>query len=234
MTVAIIRFGGSNCDRDVHAALTHLGIDAEIIWHEDALPDHLDGIVIPGGFSYGDYLRAGAMAAHSPIMDAVRAAAAGGLPVLGICNGAQIGAEAGLVDGAFTDNATGRFRCDHVHVRVETTASPFTTAYADGAILRLPIAHGAGRFVADAATVEHLETTDRVLLRYCTPDGEITAAANPNGSAANIAGVLGEQRTVAVTMPHPERATLPALGSTDGQGLLGGFGQPQPSPAAEP
>lgn len=223
MTVAVIRFGGSNCDRDTLLALEHLGFDAGIVWHEDGLPTDLDGVVVPGGFSYGDYLRAGAMAAHSPIMEEVRAATSDGLPVLGICNGAQICAEAGLTPGAFTVNASARFQCEHVHIRVETTDSPWTRHLEVGDVIMIPIAHGEGRFEADESTLERLRTEDRVLFRYCTADGEVTDAANPNGSIDNIAGVIGTDRHVAVMMPHPERATLPDLGLTDGQPILRGF-----------
>lgn len=222
MTVAVIRFGGSNCDRDTIAALEHLGHDAEIVWYKDALPEDLDGIVVPGGFSYGDYLRAGAMAAQEPIMDDVEAHAASGRPVLGICNGAQILAETGLVPGAFTVNDTARFRCERVHVRIETTDTPYATEHAVGDVVELPIAHGEGRYEADEETLDRLEADDRVLARYCTPEGEVTAAANPNGSKRNIAGVLDESRRVCALMPHPERATLADLGLTDGQRLLDG------------
>jgi len=223
MTVAIIRFGGSNCDRDVHQALASLDIGAEIVWHRDGLPTDLDGIILPGGFSYGDYLRAGAMAANAPVMDAVIEAAADGVPLLGICNGAQIGAEAGLVAGAFTVNDTTRFRCDHVHVRVENADTPFTRAYEEGEVLELPIAHGEGRFEVDDETLAELRAENRILFRYCEPDGTVSAAANPNGSKDNVAGLLGTRDTTAVVMPHPERASLPDLGLTDGRGVLTGF-----------
>lgn len=223
MTVAIIRFGGSNCDRDAKRALTHLDIDAEIVWHDEGLPAATTGIILPGGFSYGDYLRAGVMAARAPIMAEIKEAAANGVPVLGVCNGAQIGAEAGLVPGAFTVNESARFQCEHVHVRVENAATPFTAAYTEGQVLELPIAHGEGRFEADDATIERLATQDRILFRYCDADGTVTAGANPNGSKDNIAGVLGADETTAVLMPHPERASLPALGTTDGQGILQGL-----------
>ena len=224
MTVAVIQFGGSNCDRDTVWALSHLGIDAERVWHEDGLPAETTGIVLPGGFSYGDYLRAGAMAARSPIMDEVRSAAEDGTPVLGICNGAQIGCESRLTPGVFTTNDTARFRCEHVHVRIERTDTPWTNAYEDGEVIELPIAHGEGRFEIDADTYERLEDDDRILFRYCEPDGAITDASNPNGSIGNVAGVLGEPDTVAVLMPHPERATLPDLGVTDGREILRAFG----------
>ncbi|WP_423750729.1 phosphoribosylformylglycinamidine synthase I [Salinirarus marinus] len=223
MTVAVVQFGGSNCDRDSVRALSHLGVDAERVWHEDGLPAETTGIVLPGGFSYGDYLRAGAMAARSPIMDEVRAAAEEGTPVLGVCNGAQIGCESGLVPGAFTTNRSARFQCERVHVRVENADTPWTDAYDAGDVLELPIAHGEGRFEIAAENYDRLEREDRILLRYCDADGDVTDAANPNGSTGNVAGVLGDRESVAVMMPHPERATLPDLDGTDGQGVLRGF-----------
>jgi phosphoribosylformylglycinamidine synthase I len=224
VTVAVIRFGGSNCDRDAVRALEHLGVDAEIVWHEDGLPADPSGVVIPGGFSYGDYLRAGAMAARSPVLEEVRTLADDGVPVLGVCNGAQIGSESGLTPGAFTTNRSARFQCEHVHCRVERADTPFTGAFDEGDVIRLPIAHGEGRFEVDDDRYETLVDEDRVLFRYCDADGAVTDAANPNGSKGNVAGVLGERESVAVLMPHPERATLPDLhGGTDGQGLLRAF-----------
>jgi phosphoribosylformylglycinamidine synthase len=223
MTVAILRFGGSNCDRDARRALDHLRIDAEIVWHDDGLPADTDGVVIPGGFSYGDYLRAGAMAARAPIMDEVREAVADGTPTLGICNGAQIGCEGGLTPGAFTTNRSARFQCEPVYLRVENADTPWTAAYDHGEVIELPIAHGEGRFEVGDERHQRLVETDRVLFRYCEPDGEVTEAANPNGSTGNVAGVLGTDDHVAVLMPHPERATLPDLGATDGRGVLRAF-----------
>jgi len=222
MTVSIIRFGGSNCDRDAARAFEHLGIDAEIVWHEDGLPEDTTGVLLPGGFSYGDYLRAGAMAARTPIMDEVRAAAEDGLPVLGVCNGAQIGCESGLTEGAFTTNRSARFQCEPVHLRVENADTPWTENYAEGDVIEVPIAHGEGRFEIEAERLETLQSENRVLFRYCDAEGNITDAANPNGSTDNVAGVVGAGR-VAVMMPHPERATLPDIGTTDGQGILQGF-----------
>jgi phosphoribosylformylglycinamidine synthase len=223
MTVAIVRFGGSNCDRDAHRALTDVGVDSEIVWHEDGLPDDLSGVVLPGGFSYGDYLRAGAIAARSPLLAEVRAAAERGVPVLGVCNGAQIGCESGLTPGAFTVNERARFQCEPVHLRVENADTPFTRGYEEGEVIELPIAHGEGRFLADEDVYERLEAEDRVLWRYCDADGAVTDAANPNGSLGNVAGVAGERESVAVLMPHPERAALPDLGRTDGRPLLSAF-----------
>ena len=226
MTVAIVRFGGSNCDRDSRAALAALGLDATIVWHEDGLPADATAVVLPGGFSYGDYLRPGAIAARSPILEDVRAAAEAGRPVLGICNGAQIGCESGLAPGAFTANRSGRFQCEHVHLRVENAETPWTAAYDEGDVLELPIAHGEGRFEIDEAGLETLRDERRILFRYCDADGAVTDAANPNGSADNVAGLVGAgpAGNVAVMMPHPERATLPDLGNVDGQGVLRGLG----------
>ncbi len=223
MTVAVVRFGGSNCDRDTVAALRHLGFDAHLVWHEDGLPETTDGVVLPGGFSYGDYLRAGVMAARSPIMDEIRAVAADDVPVLGICNGAQIGCEASLTPGAFTTNASARFQCEHVHVRVERADTPWTRRYEVGDVLELPIAHGEGRYEIADERLEALRDEDRILFRYSEPDGTVTPDANPNGSKHSIAGVLGKRKTVAVLMPHPERVTLPDIGPIDGQGVLRGF-----------
>jgi len=223
VTVAVIRFGGSNCDRDALRALEHLDIDGEIIWHADGLPEDTEGIVVPGGFSYGDYLRAGAMAARTPILDEVREAADAGTPVLGVCNGAQIGSESGLTPGAFTTNRSARFQCEPVHLRVENADTPWTAAYDEGSVIEVPIAHGEGRFEIDDGHLKALEDEDRVLFRYCDADGNATDAANPNGSKHNVAGVLGDDDNVAVLMPHPERASLPDIGPTDGQGILRAF-----------
>ncbi|MEF8773497.1 MAG: phosphoribosylformylglycinamidine synthase I [Halobacteriales archaeon] len=225
MTVAIVRFGGSNCDRDTRRALSDLGIDSEIVWHEDGLPDDVSGIVLPGGFSYGDYLRAGAIAARTPIMAEVRVAADEGVPVLGVCNGAQIGCEGGLAPGAFTVNESARFQCESVHVRVENADTPWTRRYEDGDVLELPIAHAEGRFLADEDRYERLEAEDRIVFRYVDPEGNVTDAANPNGSLGNVAGVTGERDNVAVLMPHPERAALPDLGRTDGRPILRAFAE---------
>ena len=223
MTVAVIQFGGSNCDRDTVQALAELDIEATLVWHEDGLPPEADAVVLPGGFSYGDYLRAGAMAAHSPIMQEVRDRADDGMPVLGICNGAQIGCEASLTPGAFTINESARFQCERVYLRVENADTPWTRHYEEGEVVEFPIAHGEGRFEIEDDRLEELETQNRVLFRYCDAEGSVTTAANPNGSKNNVAGILGETETVAVMMPHPERVSLPDIGSTAGQGVLRGF-----------
>ncbi len=223
MTVAVLQFGGSNCDRDTVRALDYLGIDADLVWYKDGLPTDATGVVLPGGFSFGDYLRAGAMAAREPILEEVRQHVEDGLPLLGICNGCQIGCEAGLTPGAFTTNDTARFRCEHVHLRVENANTPWTDAYEEGDVIELPIAHGEGRFEVTDDQLSALEREDRILFRYCESDGTVTEQANPNGSKDNVAGVLGGRAHVAVLMPHPERATLPHLGNTDGQGILEPF-----------
>jgi phosphoribosylformylglycinamidine synthase len=223
VTVAIVQFGGSNCDRDAERALSHLDIDAELVWHEDGLPEDATGVMLPGGFSYGDYLRAGAIAANSPIMEEIRAAAEDGVPVLGVCNGAQIGSESRLTPGAFTTNASARFQCERVYVRVENADTPWTANYDEDEVVELPIAHGEGRFEVTEDRLAELRDENRVLFRYCDEAGDVTSAANPNGSTDNVAGVLGERETVAVLMPHPERISLPDIGGTDGQGILRGF-----------
>jgi phosphoribosylformylglycinamidine synthase subunit I (EC 6.3.5.3) len=226
VSVAVIQFGGSNCDRDVVTATGHIGLAAQRVWHSDALPADATAVVLPGGFSYGDYLRPGAMAARSPIMAHVEERL-GTVPVLGICNGAQVGAERGLVPGSFTTNTSARFQCEWVHCRVETTATPFTAAREVGDVLHLPIAHGAGRYLADEETVASLEADGRVLLRYCDASGAVTPAANPNGSVGNIAAVIGAHPSTAVMMPHPERATVPGVShSTDGAAILAGLAGP--------
>ena len=223
MTVAVIQFGGSNCDRDAVRALNYLDIDAERVWHEDGLPAETTGIMLPGGFSYGDYLRAGAMAARAPIMAEVREAADDGVPVLGVCNGAQVGSESGLTAGAFTTNESARFQCEHVHLRVENADTPWTQEFEEGDVIEIPIAHGEGRFEITDERYDELEADDRILFRYCDADGDVTDEANPNGSTGNVAGILGDNESVAVLMPHPERSTLPDVGGTDGADILTGF-----------
>lgn len=221
--MAAIRFGvivfpGSNCDMDtVRAIRDVIGQPAEFIWHQDRDVDRFDCIVVPGGFSYGDYLRAGALARFSPAMEAVAGHAAQGKLVLGICNGFQILTEAGLLPGALQRNASLKFRCSQAYLRVEHSASPFTEACTAGQVLKMPVAHGEGNYFIDAAGLQELEENRQVLFRYCTPAGEVTPEANLNGSVANIAGVCNRAGNVAALMPHPERACEAILGSEDGQ-----------------
>ena len=224
MQAAIILFPGSNREQDVHDALHRAtGKPPLKVWHRDTDLPKADLIVIPGGFSYGDYLRCGAMAAHSPIMREVKARAAGGTPVLGICNGFQIITEAGLLPGVLLTNRTLRFHCKDVHLRVETSQSIYTRRYNAGQVIRVPVAHHDGNYFADDATLDRLEQKGLVAFRYCTPAGELTDESNHNGSARNIAGIFNETKTVLGLMPHPEDATDPLLGSTDGQALFAGL-----------
>src|SRR6187401_124208 len=217
MKFAVITFPGSNCDQDAyHAAKEVLGEQAECIWHKDTDLKGADVVILPGGFAHGDYLRCGAMARFSPIMREVQAFAARGGPVLGICNGFQVLLEAGLLLGAMLRNRGLKFRCEHVHVRVEQTDTPFTSACRKGQVLKIPIAHGEGNYFAEPDVIERLERHRQVVFRYVTREGEATDAANPNGSAAAIAGLCNEKRNVVGLMPHPERACESVLGSTDG------------------
>jgi phosphoribosylformylglycinamidine synthase I len=217
MTFGIVVFPGSNCDHDAYHAAKHvLGQDAEFIWHKDEDLKGADVLILPGGFSYGDYLRTGAIARFSPIMQAVRAFAARGGPVLGICNGFQILLEAGLIPGAMLRNRSVKFQCEHVHVRVEQLDTPFTGACRPGQVLRLPIAHGEGNYFAPPDVIARLEANRQVIFRYTNAAGQVTDEANPNGSAAAIAGLCNEARNVVGLMPHPERACESALGSADG------------------
>jgi phosphoribosylformylglycinamidine synthase subunit PurQ / glutaminase len=224
MQAAIILFPGSNREQDVHDALERASGKSPIrVWHRDSeLPD-ADLLVIPGGFSYGDYLRCGAMAAHSPIMREVKARAAHGTPVLGICNGFQILTEAGLLPGVLLTNKTLKFHCKDVTLRVESSQSIFTSRYEAGQVIRVPVAHHDGNYFADEATLDRLEEKGLVAFRYCTPDGELGEEGNANGSARNIAGIFNESKTVLGLMPHPEDATDPLLGNTDGQALFTGL-----------
>jgi len=222
---AVIVFPGSNCDRDVAVSLEQTtGRPPVMHWHADpALPADLDLIVLPGGFSHGDYLRCGAMAARAAVMDPVRRAAERGVAVLGICNGFQVLCETGLLPGALMRNRDLRFVCKDVHLRVETTDSAFTAHYGPGQVVRMPIAHHDGNYVADLPTQCALEDEDRIAFRYCDGAGKTTDDANPNGSLGNIAGILSESRTVLGLMPHPERLADPRLGGTDGRALFTGL-----------
>jgi phosphoribosylformylglycinamidine synthase I len=217
MKFAIVVFPGSNCDHDAYHSAKHvLGQEAEFVWHKDSSLRGADVVVLPGGFSHGDYLRTGAIARFSPVMDAVTDFAARGGPVLGICNGFQILLEAGLLPGAMLRNRDLKFHCEHVFVRVEQTNTPFTMNASRGQILRLPIAHGEGNYYAEAEVIQSLENAGRIIFRYTSATGEVIDAANPNGSVNNIAGICNEARNVVGLMPHPERACELALGSADG------------------
>jgi phosphoribosylformylglycinamidine synthase len=217
MKFGVVIFPGSNCDHDALYALeNNLGQPSFPIWHESEDLGGADAVILPGGFSYGDYLRAGAIARFSPVMKAVRRFADGGGLVFGICNGFQMLVEAHLLPGVLVRNRSLRFVCRTVHLRVETTDSPYTNSCEKGQVLAIPIAHGEGCYFAEDATLDQLEREDRVAFRYVTPEGELSEQANPNGSLRNIAGVLSEGRNVLGMMPHPERAADAAMGSTDG------------------
>jgi phosphoribosylformylglycinamidine synthase len=217
MTFAIVVFPGSNCDHDAYHAAKHvLGQPAEFVWHKDTSLKGADVVVLPGGFSHGDYLRTGAIARFSPIMNAVMAFARGGGPVLGICNGFQILLEAGLLPGAMLRNRGLKFRCEQVHIRVERTDTPFTGRCRPAQILRVPIAHGEGNYFAEPGVLARLEANGQVIFRYTDAAGNVVDAANPNGSVNGIAGICNDARNVLGMMPHPERACERALGSDDG------------------
>ncbi|CAA9301889.1 MAG: Phosphoribosylformylglycinamidine synthase, glutamine amidotransferase subunit [uncultured Gemmatimonadetes bacterium] len=221
MKIGVVTFPGSNCDYDCYKAVQEqMEAEAVYLWHGDHDLQGVDAVFLPGGFSYGDYLRAGAIAAQSPILREVRAFAEAGGPVAGICNGFQILCEAALLPGALMRNRSLKFRSRSVHLRVERTDTPFTSGYAAGQVLHVPIAHGEGCYFADEATLDRVEGQGLVAFRYSAPDGTIDAEANPNGSARNIAGVVNERGNVLGMMPHPERAVDALLGSTDGLGLF--------------
>jgi phosphoribosylformylglycinamidine synthase subunit PurQ / glutaminase len=215
---AVLQFPGSNCDQDVvHVVRNVLGHSARLLWHKDASLGPTDAVVVPGGFSYGDYLRTGAIARFSPVMQAVQGFAANGGLVLGICNGFQILCEAGLLPGALIRNRSLQFRCEHIYLKTATTDSPFTSRTPPDKLMRLPIAHGEGCYFADEETLARLKANNQVLWRYVNAQGETTETANPNGSLDNIAGICNEARNVAGLMPHPERASEAILGCADGQ-----------------
>ncbi|MEM1116461.1 MAG: phosphoribosylformylglycinamidine synthase subunit PurQ [Bacteroidota bacterium] len=217
--VAVLVFPGSNCDHDAYHAAKHVfGQDARFVWHKEERLGEADLVIVPGGFSYGDYLRAGAIARFSPVMkDVVRFADTGGL-VLGVCNGFQVLCEAGLLPGALVRNASLRFACKDVRLRVESTATPFTSAMEAGDVLTIPVAHGAGNYVADDATLDRLEAEGRVVFRYVDDSGEAVPEAAPNGSARNIAGITNAAGTVLGMMPHPERCVEALLGHDGADG----------------
>ena len=221
MKFAVLRFPGSNCDQDCVYALNAMeGASADYVWHKDTSLAGFDAVVIPGGFSYGDYLRCGAIARFSPVMKSVKEFAASGSPVIGICNGFQILCESGLLPGALVRNRGLHFVCKHVNLRVESSESRFTNATSSGQVLNIPIAHGEGCYFADDETLLKLQSNGQVLLRYCDNQGRATDDANPNGSRENIAGIRNEAGNVFGFMPHPERACDPLLGSTDGLAIF--------------
>ena len=224
MKAAVIVFPGSNCDRDVALALRQAtGRAPAMIWHGESTLPPLDLIVVPGGFSYGDYLRCGAIAAHSPVMRAVKQRATAGVLVLGICNGFQVLTEARLLPGALLRNAGLRFVCKDVFLRVEDDRSPFTAGYRAGQVVRMPIAHNEGNYFTDDDTLARLRDEGRVVFRYCGPEGVVDDADNPNGSLDNIAGILNERGNVLGMMPHPERLADPELGGNDGRAMFAGL-----------
>ena len=224
MKAAIVLFPGSNRENDMAVALDAAsGSRPAIVWHGDSDLPKVDLIVLPGGFAHGDYLRCGAMAAHSPIMRTIIERAHKGTPVLGVCNGFQVLTEAGLLPGVLLANQTLKFHCRDVHLRVETSQTIFTSGYEAGQVIRVPVAHNDGNYFADPETLDRLEDKGLVAFRYCSPAGELTEEDNHNGSARNIAGIFNESKTVLGLMPHPEDATDPLLGGTDGQGLFTGL-----------
>ena len=225
MKSAVLVFPGINRERDMVRTLKLVsGVEPAMVWHaETELPAGTDLVVVPGGFSYGDYLRCGAIAARAPIMDAVRAFAAKGGLVLGVCNGFQILCESGLLPGVLMRNAQLKFICRDVHLKVERSDTPFTRGYNAGQVIRVPVAHGEGNWIADAQTVQRIEAEGRVLFRYCTPDGSLDPQANINGAINAIAGILNEGGNVAGMMPHPENHVESIIGCTDGRGLFAGL-----------
>jgi len=217
----VVVFPGSNCDHDAyHVISKHVGQPVDFIWHRDTDLSSYDAVIIPGGFSYGDYLRAGALARFSPVMTSLQRFAAQGKFVLGVCNGFQILCEAGLLPVALIRNRDLHFICDYVRVRVESSATPYTHELTPGSVLRLPIAHAEGNYVCDDTTLAELQRNDQIIFRYCDDQGEVTAAANPNGSRDNIAGICNRTRNVLGLMPHPERACEELLGSSDGREIF--------------
>jgi phosphoribosylformylglycinamidine synthase len=220
MRFAVVQFPGSNCDQDCVHALQILGQEARLVWHEETKIDPEEGVILPGGFSYGDYLRCGAIARFSPIMKSVKQAAERGQVVVGICNGFQILCEAGLLPGALTRNEGLHFRCELAWIRVESPASRFTSHYGTGEMLKIPIAHGEGCYRASPEILQELEAQQRVLFRYCNAEGQGVREGNPNGSSHNIAGICNNGRNVLGLMPHPERCCEAEMGGVDGRGIL--------------
>jgi phosphoribosylformylglycinamidine synthase len=221
MKFAIVILPGSNCDHDaMHVTKTVLGAEAEFLWHKDTDLRGADCVIIPGGFAYGDYLRAGALAKFAPVMEPIKRHAAAGRLVFGICNGFQVLTEVGLLPGALMRNEHLRFVSRDIYLRTEETDTPFTNALEVGQLLRVPIAHGEGNYFADEATLDELERNRQVIFRYCDPDGRVLREANPNGSARNIAGICNATRNVLGMMPHPERCSESLLGNADGLAIF--------------
>jgi len=218
MRFAVLQFPGSNCDQDcVHVLGNVLGQDADYLWHKEESIGDADAVVVPGGFSYGDYLRTGSIAQFSPVMNAVKAFANAGGLVIGICNGFQILCETGLLPGALVRNRSLQFRCETIFLKIPTADSPFTSEVPEGRLLRVPIAHGEGCYFADDEALAKLQADDHILFQYATETGDLTDEANPNGSLLNIAGICNEGRNVCGMMPHPERASENVLGADDGR-----------------
>lgn len=221
MKFGVIVFPGSNCDHDAyHVVSKHVGQPVDFVWHKQTDLSGYDALIVPGGFSYGDYLRAGALARFSPVMKAVKDFAASGKFVFGVCNGFQILCESGLLPGALMRNENLHFVCRHVNVRVETSAMPYTSELKNGEILSIPIAHAEGNYVCDDATFAELENNNQIIFRYCDASGELSREANPNGSRSNIAGISNREGNVLGMMPHPERACEELLGSNDGRDIF--------------
>ena len=221
MKFGVVVFPGSNCDHDAyHAVSKYLGQPVGFIWHKETDLSGYDAVIVPGGFSYGDYLRAGALARFSPVMKSIKDFAAAGNYVFGICNGFQILCEAGLLPGALMRNAGLHFICRHVNLRVENKNTPYTSGYENGSVLSIPIAHAEGNYACDDATYNSLEENGQIIFRYCDESGEITPESNPNGARSNIAGICNQDRNVLGMMPHPERACEDLLGSNDGRAMF--------------
>ncbi|MFZ5817325.1 MAG: phosphoribosylformylglycinamidine synthase subunit PurQ [Bacillota bacterium] len=221
MRFGVIVFPGTNCEMDTYHALREvIGEQADYVWHQERDLSRYDAVILPGGFSYGDYLRTGAIARFSPVMEAVAEYAAKGRLVFGICNGFQILTEAGLLPGALQRNAHLQFRCDWSYLRVENAETPFTATTTKGQVLKIPVNHGEGNYFADPETLAELNANNQILFRYCTAAGEVTPEASPNGSLENIAGIINKAGNVAGMMPHPERACESVLGSEDGRHLF--------------
>lgn len=232
MNFAVLQFPASNCDQDAVHAVRVLGHSARLVWHKDNSLGDVDAVIVPGGFSYGDHLRCGAIARFSPVMEAVKQFADNGGLVLGICNGFQVLCEAHLLPGALIRNRSLQFRCEQIYLKTVAHDSPFTSQIPADKVLRVPIAHGEGCYFADADTLAELKAGRQILWQYCSADGAVTDSANPNGAIENIAGICNARRNVAGLMPHPERACEPLLGSTDGRLIFESMLQTLATPSA--